>query len=366
MDDGLRVTLRQDAPIPLDIDLDCAPGEVLALTGPSGGGKSTILRAIAGLYAPKHGRIFSKETTWFDSEIPLNLPAHKRSAGLVFQNYALFPHLDALGNVMAAMDHLLPPGRMGRARELLGLMHLKGLERRRPAQLSGGQQQRVALARAMARDPNVLLLDEPFSAVDKNTRTTLYDELRELRGVFRMPILLVTHDLEEAALLADRICLIDKGRMLENGPPRAILTHPVSEAAARLAGLKNLFRAQIVAQDNAHSILAWAGGRICAPRRDGLNIGDDVAWSIPSTHIVLRESVPGDMTDRENVVCGVVDAQTPLGETMRLTVIVDAPQQPRLSATLPIHDQQLSVCRQGARVTLLLPAAAIHLMRPSD
>lgn len=226
---GLHVQLRQAGPIPLAVDFVCGAGELLALVGPSGSGKSTILRTIAGLYQPQHGRVACGTAVWLDTASGLAVPAYRRQAGLVFQSYALFPHMTALGNVMAALAHRPKGERAMRARALLRLVHLEGLEDRRPSSLSGGQQQRVAVARALAREPAVLLLDEPFSAVDRRTRRRLHDELRELRGTLAVPIVLVTHDLDEAAALADRLCVLDAGETLQTGRPADVLSAPASQ-----------------------------------------------------------------------------------------------------------------------------------------
>ncbi|WP_246650275.1 ABC transporter ATP-binding protein [Rhizobium laguerreae] len=228
MSDGLRVSVKQSGPIPLSAEFACAPGELLALVGPSGSGKSTILRTIAGLYRPTSGKIQCNGAVWFDASAGLAVPPHRRSVGLVFQSYALFPHMTALDNVKAALAHLPRKERVERARALLRLVHLDGLEDRKPAALSGGQQQRVAVARALARDPAVLLLDEPFSAVDRRTRRKLHRDLRELRAAVSMPIVLVTHDLDEAADLADALCVLDGGETLQTGPTAEVLSAPAS------------------------------------------------------------------------------------------------------------------------------------------
>ncbi len=159
---GLSLRLDQDRPIPLKIDLTAVPGEILAIVGPSGSGKSTMLRAVAGLHKPKGGRIVCNGTTWLDTAAEINVPARRRRVGLVFQSYALFPHLTALENVLEALQDRPPEGRRDEARALLARVHLDGLSDRLPWQLSGGQQQRVAVARALARRPHGLLQDEPF------------------------------------------------------------------------------------------------------------------------------------------------------------------------------------------------------------
>jgi len=178
---GLSVCLRQSGPIPLDVEFACAPGELVALIGPSGAGKTTILRSIAGLYRPAAARIECGGETWAATDAKVWRPPHQRRVGLVFQSYALFPHMSALANVEAALGDRPARDRQRAAQDLLERVDLDGVAHRKPDQLSGGQQQRVALARAMARDPQVLLLDEPLSAVDRRTRRKLREVLTSIR-----------------------------------------------------------------------------------------------------------------------------------------------------------------------------------------
>ncbi|WP_439574189.1 sulfate/molybdate ABC transporter ATP-binding protein [Phreatobacter sp.] len=234
---GIAITLRQDHPIPLDVSLACATGEMVALVGPSGSGKTTTLRAIAGLYRPAGGLVRAGDAVWLDTAAGINLPPHLRRAGLVFQNHALFPHMTALGNVMAAMGHRPKMERREEALRLLALVDLHGLDGRFPAELSGGQQQRVAVARALAREPEILLLDEPFSSVDRRVKRTLHAELKALREAIAVPILLVTHDLDEAAGLADTMAVIDRGEIIQTGPPAELLRHPASARVAEALDL---------------------------------------------------------------------------------------------------------------------------------
>jgi molybdate transport system ATP-binding protein len=227
---GLSVSLRQSGPIPLDVAFTCAPGEVLGLVGPSGAGKTTVLRAIAGLYRTRAGRVCVDGADWFNSQTRTFLTPHRRRVGLVFQEHALFPHLSAADNVAVALSDHPRAERRGRAMTLLSRVHLEGLEMRKPAELSGGQRQRVAIARALARDPKVLLLDEPFSAVDRRTRVHLQAEIVALRKDLAIPMLLVTHDVDEVARLADRLCILDQGRVCLIGPPEVVLAQPAIRA----------------------------------------------------------------------------------------------------------------------------------------
>jgi molybdate transport system ATP-binding protein len=361
---GLEVELRQDAPIPLAASFACAPGEVLALVGPSGSGKSTILRAIAGAYRPRHGSVTVNGEAWFSGAGGVCLPPHRRAVGMVFQSYALFPHMTAQGNVVAAMGHLAPAERATRARRLLELVHLAGLEQRRPAELSGGQQQRVAVARALAREPEVLLLDEPFSAVDKATRQRLYREIAELRRVLSMPVILVTHDLDEATMLADRMTVLHRGRTLQTGTPEEVTTKPVSAEVARLVDLRNLFTGTVAGQDpqGGHTIIAWAGMRIEAAARADVPTGEDVAWVVPDGFVVLHRRDRPSRGEHENPVPGTVEAMLVIGQTAHLSLRPKhAPDLP-IHFSVPLHVARRNGMAQGVEACVSLLAEGIHIM----
>lgn len=220
---ALSLSFRLGGPAQVAADLDLAPGEILALTGPSGAGKTTLLRVIAGLVRPGEGRIACAGEVWLDTAAGIFVPPFRRRTGLVFQAYALLPHLTALQNLLMAMGDLPRDQRREDALRLMAALDLSGLEDRKPANLSGGQQQRVAMARALARRPSVLLLDEPLSAVDRRSRRRVREQLSALRAARGPPILLVTHDLEEAAGLADRLAVMDAGRILLCGRPAEVL-----------------------------------------------------------------------------------------------------------------------------------------------
>jgi molybdate transport system ATP-binding protein len=238
MDKGLSVHVAQAAPFPLDAAFDVAPGEVMALVGPSGSGKTTVLRSIAGFHTPQEGRIVCNGVTWFDGTARVSLAPRERPAGFVFQSYALFPHMTALQNVMEALGDRTRGEREEAARALLGRVHLDTHGERRPAELSGGEQQRVAVARALARRPDVLLMDEPFSAVDRMTRRRLRQELEELRRELPMPVVLVTHDLDDVRRLADRLCVMHRGRILQSGKTTDVLAHPADATVAELLDIE--------------------------------------------------------------------------------------------------------------------------------
>lgn len=361
---ALRVALAQSAPIPLDATLDAAPGELLAMVGPSGAGKSTILRTIAGLIRTQHGRIECAGATWFDAISGVFLPPQRRRVGYVFQNYALFPHLSSLDNVALAIGGATEA--MARARELLALVHLEGLEHRRPAELSGGQQQRVAVARALARDPAVLLLDEPFSAVDQVTRRKLHRELAQLRRQLNLPIVLVTHDLDEAAGLADRMCILHHGRTLQSGTPGEVMSRPATAEVARLVDLPNVFEGEVVAHDPAakRTLLRWRGRTLEAAHAPAFAPGSRVSWVIPSAGIVLHRRDRPSRGERENPVAGVVGECLRLGETTAVAQFVDGDHALKIAFSLPSHVADRNGIAPGAGVTVSLLSEAIHLMAP--
>jgi len=360
---GLEVRLSQAGPISLDVDLACAAGEVLALVGPSGSGKSTVLRCIAGVLRAKSGRIAVGGRTWFDSAGGVSLTPRERSVGFVFQNYALFPHMSAQANVEAALGHVAAPERAGRARALLDRVNLKGLESRRPAELSGGQQQRVAVARALARDPRALLLDEPFSAVDRSTRQILYRELATLRRDLAMPVVLVTHDLDEAAMLADRMCILHRGRTLQTAPPHEILARPANSLVARLVDMKNVFRGTVAGHDAAARItlLEGLGQRLEGPLDERFAVGAEVQWAIPGSHIILHRRDRPSRGERENPVRGAIADFLPLGENVSTVIRVEATGE-SLRVTFPLHVARRNGLEAGAEVVVSLLRDGIHLM----
>lgn len=359
----LSLTLHQTTPIPLDVSLSCESGELLAIVGPSGGGKSTLLRAIAGLVTPASGRIICGGETWLDTEAGINLAAHHRKTGFVFQSFALFPHMTARGNVEEALALDAGSERRRQAEEYLARVHLAGLEERKPAELSGGQQQRVAVARALAREPNVILLDEPFSSVDEATRKKLQDELLSLRQTLNAPILFVTHSLEEATLLADRLCLLHHGKSLQTGPTDDVLNNPISSQAARLIGHRNIFEGRIIEHrpEARQTVIGWAGRHIEAGYQPEFAVGARIMWLIPASQIILHQRVRPSKGERENPISGEVIECLTAGDMVRIALKISG-EVNSLSMSVPAHVAERNSIAIGEKIQVSLLAKSVHIL----
>jgi molybdate transport system ATP-binding protein len=327
--------------MPLDLSFTLAPGEVVGLFGPSGAGKTTVLRSIAGLFRPEAGRIAAGAEIWFDSEAGLFVAPHRRRAGLVFQDHALFPHLTARDNVAAALGHLPKRARPDRALALLDSVGLGELAERRPAELSGGQRQRVGLARALAREPAVLLLDEPFSALDRAVRLPLYAELEALRGRLACPILLVTHDFDEVARLADRVLVLEAGRIVAEGDVGSVSARTdiaVIAAATEPGAVLAATVAEHLPERCLTRLDTVAGPLLCASVDAPL--GARLRVRIPARDVILADRVP-DGLSVHNALHGTVAAIAPQARGIAsVSVLVG-------SATLPALVTTDAVARLG-------------------
>jgi molybdate transport system ATP-binding protein len=307
-DRRLSVSLRQPSPIPLDLEFTCNAGDVLAIFGPSGSGKTTILRSIAGLYRPAHAVVRSGLERWSDTGNGTFAPPHHRAVGVVFQEYALFPHLTARGNVMTALGHRPRGERRARADELLGLVHLSDHHDRRPRELSGGERQRVALARALAREPAVLLMDEPFAAVDRTVRRRLQDEIDSLRKTLDIPLVLVTHDFDDVVRLATHLLLLDRGTAVASGPLSSLMSRPDLTWLRAAVGLGSVFAARVVRRDSQRGLLelTFDGGTLLAPER-AIGVGTVVRVRIPAREVILAAREPTGLS-LHNALAGTVSA----------------------------------------------------------
>lgn len=353
----LEVSLFDERLPALNVEFNCEAGELLALVGPSGAGKSTVLRCIAGLHKPERGHIRINQSAWFNSDDKINRIPQQRRVGFVFQNYALFPHLTVAENIKLAQtdtknDKLTT--------SLLSKVHLTGLEKRYPHQLSGGQQQRVAIARALARNPDVLLLDEPFSAVDKVTRRKLYLELNSLRRDLAMPIILVTHDLDEAAMLADTMVVIHHGKTLQQGTPAKLLHHPDTVAVAKLVDVRNLFKGKVVENGN-DAQLHWDNKQLTLTGSLGYH-QQTVNWTISPSKVILHQRVRPSRGEQENPVSGqIIELMTLRGITTVLLAVNDA-KDVIIQMDVSEHVAVRNSLKTGDNITVSLLAESIHLM----
>ena len=371
----LVVEVAQTQPMPLHGSLRCEAGELLALVGPSGAGKTSMLRVLAGLMRPSLGKITIGDHCWLDTQAGIFVPPQQRRVGMVFQDYALMPHLSARDNVALSLLSFAPPTRHAKAQQWLDHVQLGRAEQlRRPAALSGGQQQRVALARALAREPQVLLLDEPFSAVDQMSRQALYALLADLRRTLHIPIVLVTHDLQEASLLADRLGVMDAGLVLQQGAPRAIQHSPRNARVADVVGIQNRFDGQWLGPSTipgwgllrwispAHEATQGAGdtGGITLTVRDKgkLAIGQRVSWVMPNDGIVLSEKPPENyLLDARAVT---VTQAKHLGEITLATLAIDG--LPGVSLRLTLTGAQRMNVQAGIALWAQLDVQAAHVM----
>jgi molybdate transport system ATP-binding protein len=352
----LRAELRTAVgALALDVDLRVEPGETLALAGPSGAGKTSVLRAIAGLLRPARGRVTCGEDVWLDTAARVDLPPERRACGYLFQEYALFPHLSAWRNVAYGLPR---ERRRERAHELLERFGLGERAHAPPHELSGGERQRVALARALARRPRALLLDEPLSALDARTRTSASRELALALREADVAALFVTHDFGEASLLGDRVAVLDAGRVVQEGKARELAAAPASAFVADLTGAVVLTGSARPGPGGLTLVLLDGGGG------DGVEVASTdpgsgrVAVTVHPWEIALAPAGTAAAGSAQNRVDGSVASITHVGNRVR--VGVEAGQPLVAEVTDPaVHDLGLV---PGARVTASWKAAATRLV----
>ena len=278
----------------IDIEFEAAPG-VTVFYGPSGSGKTLTLDSIAGFIAPDSGRIMLDNRILFDAESGVNLSPQLRSCGYVFQNYALFPHMTLRENLAFAAYALPRLERHRRIAEQLERFKLTGMAGRYPHELSGGQKQRGSIARALIANPRIVLLDEPGRGLDAILRFDLYTLIQELKDGLRVPVLLVTHDLEECFAMADRVLIFEAGRIIHRASPADLLRNPGTAGVAQLLGGFNIHDAEVIALDPGRqtSRLRLLGEEIQGPHLRGCFKGDRVAVCTRPEELILRTQ-PGD------------------------------------------------------------------------
>jgi len=352
---GLLVQTRTTlGALDLDVSLRVAPGECLALAGPSGAGKTSVLRVAAGLLRPAHGRVACGDDVWLHTARGIDMPPERRRCGYLFQEYALFGHLSAWRNVAYAL-HETPRGeREHRARELLDRFGLSGRAGARPATLSGGERQRVALARALARRPAALLLDEPLSALDARTRASA---ARELAGVIRnagVPVVLVTHDFTEAALLGDRVAVMDGGRVLQEDTASALAAAPASAFVADFTGAVVLTGEARRSADGVTVVALDGGGEVAALEGEP----GRVAVSVYPWEIALARPGGAAHDSARNHLAVEVLSVTTVGTRVRVGLAAPQPLTAELSEA---SMRELGLAR-GGRAVASFKAAATRVL----
>ena len=278
------------------VSLDAAQGEMLVLVGPSGCGKTTCLRCIAGLERPTGGRIRIGERMITAIEDGVFVPPEKREIGMVFQSYAVWPHMTVFENVAYPLRAMGMRGEEVRKRvvEALKLVQLEPLAERYSSQISGGQQQRVALARSLVGAPKLLLFDEPLSNLDANLRLQMRIEIKELQKRLGFTAVYVTHDQAEAMAIADRIAIMEKGKLRQVGTPRDIYEHPANTFVAGFMGTTNLLQGKVVAKDGSGALVRTPSGvEVRVAQADGIGPGDSVWVSIRPEAMQIRAGQPG-------------------------------------------------------------------------
>ena len=348
----LRAELETSVgPLALDVDLTVEPGECLALVGPSGAGKTSVLRAIAGLLEPERGRVSCGEQVWLDTVAGTRVPPEQRGCGYLFQEYALFPHLSAWRNVAYGLPR---EGRRQRAHELLERFGLGGRGEARPHELSGGERQRVALARALARRPRVLLLDEPLSALDARTRAGASRELAATLRDAGVPALLVTHDFNEAALLGDRVAVLDAGRIVQEGSARELAAAPASAFVADLTGAVVLSGSARAGADGLTLVELDGGGSVTSTDAGG----GRVAVSVHPWEVALAPALDTPSGSAQNRLVASVTSVTHVGNRVRVGLEAG---QPLVAEVTEPALRELGL-EPGMRVSASWKAAATRLV----
>ena len=328
---------------------------VTVFLGPSGSGKTTVLRCLAGLERPQRGHVRFGDRVWFDAARGVDLAPDRRDIGVLFQDYALFPHLTVEQNVAFAARGLTRSAAALRVAELLGAFQLRGLERRRPRQLSGGQQQRVALARAVFRRPRLLLLDEPLSALDRPTGDEMREELRALIHFLAIPAYIVSHDRVDALALADRTVLLDEGRIIQSGTTQDVFDAPGTPAAARLVGVDTILLGRIASVEDGLARVTIGGQEVYAAAP--ADAGHEAALCIRAEDVTIALHDSADLS-AINRWRAVVQSEAPEGPFVRVGLNCGF----RLSALVTRDAWQRLALKPGGGAWAIVKATAIRTL----
>lgn len=344
-----------------------AGNELVVIFGPSGSGKSLTLNIVAGLARPQAGHVRLDDRVFYDAGRRVNLRPQQRRVGYVFQEYALFPHLNVIRNIGFGLNRLGKAETAARVGEMLELMRLQGLGDHYPDQLSGGQKQRVALARALVTEPAILLLDEPFSALDSAVREKFRLDLLKIKNRFDIPILFVTHDLEEAYMLADRVVVFNDGRVLQTGTREEVFYRPTSRTVARFVGAKNIFSGKIAKPAGDGCVIETGRFDVMAPATNRPEEGAPVEFCIrPEDVMIVRPGRHLTAEMGENLLSGTLVTAGSRGATYQLEFKVGegAGQNGDFDFTirLPAHAYKKLGLRVGGAMNISLKKQAIHLI----
>ncbi len=356
----LRVCVeKQLAAFKLSVEFEVGT-EILVLFGPSGAGKTQTLNAIAGLATPDAGEITLDGVTFFrsDTDQPINIPARKRGVGYVFQHYALFPHLTAMENIAYSLWR--KPEAHKHALDLLRRMHLAPLAFRYPHQLSGGQQQRVAIARALAAEPKVLLMDEPFSALDRAIRESLHKDIRSLQMESELIVIYVTHNLDDALAVGHRLALVSDGCVQQTGSPTDVLRRPASRESLRILGVRNVFEAKVIALTEKELCLDWQGLLIKASAQQA-EVGEVVTLYIRPEMISVTSA--DRFPDRQSLYNKIIGRVTGclIGQHHR-TLTVRLQNECEVEVYLPGLADDSSSLSDGEEIELALPRDSVNVL----
>jgi ABC-type Fe3+/spermidine/putrescine transport system ATPase subunit len=329
-----------DADIVKSVSMQVPSGQILSLLGPSGCGKTTILRMIAGFLRPTSGSIS------IDGHEANDIPPHKRRLGMVFQNYSLFPHMTVAENVSFGlrMQGVASGAWREPVEKALAMVRMSGMEARFPAELSGGQQQRVALARAVVTRPRLLLLDEPFGALDRRLREELQIEVKQLQRELGITFVFVTHDQEEALTISDCIAVMSDGEIQQFGSTSDVFERPTNLFVAEFFGALNKLPVQIAGHDGARTLVLWQGRQLAAPRSE-LPIGAVALLAVRTIDTRPSSVAPPDVASLSGVLQDVIYKGTSLLCRVRLddgALFVAAAERGRFAPVEPGHAVQLS------------------------